>query len=191
MTHDASGHFDMQDISPDHPLRRTFAGLTEHAFQVAIGVADPPLIDYLSALLSRFVHTDAVFRLRGEGGRRLTELTALVAEADRLPADGRTRREYLRHIGDFSLFWSGVFPEAVDRMQHGKCRDHLVNFTALGKRSYLAASSYADDAYRDEAPVLRRIGEKFEMCAYGLREVRREWEEFASDPFPTGTGLIR
>ena len=181
----------MWDPPAEHPLRRLFAGLAEHAFLSRLGVADPPLIDYLSALLSRFVHTDAVHRLRGAHGRPLTELVDMVLEAQQLPAGGRTRREYFRHIGDFALFWSGVYPEAVDRMQHGRCRDHLVNFTALGKRSYFVASTFDDDAYRAEAPVLRRLSERFEMCAYGLREVRREWEELAADPPPPGTGLIR
>ena len=51
----------MWDPPPEHPLRRMFAGLAEHAFFSHLGVADPPLIDYLSALLTRFIHNDAVF----------------------------------------------------------------------------------------------------------------------------------
>jgi len=39
----------------EHPLRRYFSGLAEHTFASDPGVADPPLIDYLSLLLSRFV----------------------------------------------------------------------------------------------------------------------------------------
>src|SRR5690349_3443251 len=104
----------MWDPPPGHPLRRMFAGLTEHAFLTTLGVADPPLIDYLSLLLSRFVHVDAVCRLRDADGRRMTELVTMLAEADKLPAEGTTRREYHRHIGDYALFWSGLYPEVVD-----------------------------------------------------------------------------
>jgi len=96
----------MWEAPAGHPLRRMFAGLTEHAFLSNLGVADPPLIDYLSGLLTRFVHTDCVFRLRDGAGHALTELTAMAVEADKLPADGRARREYHRHVGDFALFWS-------------------------------------------------------------------------------------
>src|SRR5262245_48180687 len=99
----------MWEPPPGHPLRRMFAGITEHAFLTTLGVADPPLIDYLALLLSRFVHTDSVYRLSDTDGRRLGELTDMVMEAERLPTEGRTRREYHRHIGDFALFWSGVF----------------------------------------------------------------------------------
>ena len=35
--------------------------------------------------------------------------------------------------------------------------------------------------FREEAPVLRRLSNEFELCAYGLREVRREWERFRRD----------
>jgi hypothetical protein len=176
---------------PDnHPLRRLFAGITEHAFLTTLGVADPPLVDYLSLMLSRFVHTDAVHRLRDADGRRLGELTEMAIEAEKLPAEGRTRREYHRHIGDFALFWTGLFPEAVNRTQRAPCKDHVINFTAVGKRSYYIASTFEDDTFRDEAPVLRRLSEHFEMCAYGLREVRREWEELAHQT-PPGTGLIQ
>ena len=62
---------------PDHPLRRLFAGLTEHTFFTTLGVADPRLTDYLSLLLSRFIHIDAIFRLRDVRGRSARE--ALVA----------------------------------------------------------------------------------------------------------------
>ena len=180
----------MWDPPAGHPLRRLFAGLTEHAFLATLGVADPPLIDYLSGLLSRFVHTDSVFRLRDESGRRLGELSLMVAEAGKLPPDGRTCREYHRHIGDFALFWTGLFPESIARMQSLPCRDHAVNFTTLGKRSYLIASSFEDATVRDEASVLRRLAREFELCAVGLREVRREWEDLAGHPPSPGLGLI-
>ena len=53
----------MWEPTVEHPLRRLFAGLAEHAFLSHLGVADPPMIDYLSSLLSRFVHFDALFSL--------------------------------------------------------------------------------------------------------------------------------
>ena len=57
---------------PDHPLRRLFAGVTEQTFQTRLGVADPPLIDYLSALLARFVHIDGVYSVKDGDGQRPT-----------------------------------------------------------------------------------------------------------------------
>jgi hypothetical protein len=172
-----------------HPLRRLFAGLAEDAFFSHLGVADPPVIDYLSTLLSRFVHFDDVYRLRGEDGRPLTELVDMVVEAEHLPPGGRTRREYYRHIGDFALFWTGLYPESLDRTRSRPCKDHLVSYTQQGKRGYWKASQFDEGEFRDEAPVLRRLAEQFELCAVGLRKVRQAWEEIG-DLLPPGSGLI-
>ena len=95
----------MDELTPKlHPLRKLLAGVTEHAFLTELGMVDPPLIDYVTDLLSRFIHVDVVFRLRDSAGRPLTELVQMATEAEKLPPDGRTAREYHRHIGDFALF---------------------------------------------------------------------------------------
>ena len=180
----------MWDPPPGHPLRRMFAGITEHAFMNTLGVADPPLIDYLALLLSRFVHTDSIYRLRGADGHRLAELTDMAIEAEKLSPEGRTRREYHRHIGDFALFWSGLYPEVVNRMQAKPCKDHVVNFTTLGKRSYSIASRFSAGEFADEAAVFRRLSEQFELCAFGLHEVRKEFEELTHQLLPPGSSLI-
>jgi hypothetical protein len=162
----------------EHPLRRMFAGLAEHAFFSRLGVADPPLIDYLSSLLARFIHHDDVYRLRGASGRPLTELTEMVIEAERLPPGGVTRRDYYRHIGDFALFWTGLFPEAVERLKSRMCKDALVSYTAQGKRGYLITSRMEEEQHHDaEAELFLRLSEQFEVCAVGLRKVRDELDE--------------
>jgi hypothetical protein len=166
----------MWSPNADHPLRRFFAGFTEHTFLNTLGVADPPLVDYLSELLSRFLHMEAIYRLRNSQGRRLEEVAEMVIEAEGLPAEGRTRREVHRHIGDFTLFWTGVYPEMVNRLRSALSRDYFIDYCAQGKRSYYIASTFDDDPYRQEAPVLRRLSEDFELCAYGLNRVRHEWE---------------
>lgn len=166
----------MGPLPATHPLRRMFAGLTEQTFLSTLGVGDPQLIDYLSALLTRFIHMDAVYRLRNTQGKQLEEVVDMVLEAEAMPPEGRTRREVHRHIGDFTLFWTGVFPEALRRMRSTFCKDHFVNYTEQGKRSYYIASTFEDDPYQEEAPVLRRLSEQFELWAYGLNQVRLEWQ---------------
>jgi hypothetical protein len=179
----------MWDPPPEHPLRRLFAGLAEHAFFSHLGVADPPLTDYLSALLTRFIHNDTVYRLRGASGRPLTELAEMVIEAEKLPAGGRTRRDYYRHIGDFALFWTGIYPEAVERQRSRPCMDALVSYTAQGKRGYLMTSRMEEaQHHEEEADLFRRLSEQFEVCAAGLRKVREELAELKAAP--PGGGII-
>jgi hypothetical protein len=172
----------MQPPHADHPLRRHFAGLTEQTFMETIGFADPAVTDYLSDLLSRFLHMDWIYRLRDAGGRQLEEVADMVFEAEAMPPEGRTRREVHRHIGDFTLFWTGVYPEALRRLRSVHRKDHFIDYCEQGKRSYFIASMFDDERYKEEAPVLRRLSERFELCAYGLQQVRKEWERAAPRP---------
>jgi hypothetical protein len=167
----------MRPIRAEHPLRRLFAGLTEHTFIDTLGIGDPRLVDYLSSLLSRYIHMDAIYRLANTRGRRLEEVADMILEAEAMPPEGRTRREVYRHIGDFTLFWTGVYPEALGRLRSILRKDHFLDYCEQGKRSYYIASTFADEPYREEAPVLRRLSDEFELCAYGLNQVRREWEQ--------------
>jgi len=173
-------------FNPQHPLRRLFAGLTEQTFQTTLGLADPGLVDYLSILLSRFVHMDAVYRLRNTQGKRLEEVAEMLLEAEALPPEGSTRREFHRHIGDFTLFWTGVYPEALRRLRSVLSRDHFIDYCEQGKRSYLIASTFDEAPYHEEAPVLRRLSQEFELCAYGLNQVRQEWERVRVGGPPSG-----
>ena len=154
----------MAHSAPRSLLRRWFAGLTEHAFMSQLGIGDPALTDYLAELLCRFLHMDQIYRLRDATGAQLEEVAAMILEAEGLPPEGRTRREIHRHIGDFTLFWTGLFPEAL---QHQRRR---------GKRSYSIAAAYDDEPYRDESPVLHRLSAEFELCVLGLNHVRAEWQ---------------
>jgi len=161
--------------NPRATLDRYFAGITEAVFETQLGVADPPLVDYVADMLSRFVRVEALYRVRDLTGRPLTEVADMLEEANQ--RIGAARRAVHRHIGDFALFWSGVYPEALHRLQGSTRKDYFIDYCAQGKRAYFIASTIeAEDD--DGAPphVLERLSRQFEMCAYGLREVRRQWE---------------
>src|SRR5271163_807382 len=113
------------------PIQRFFSGLAEYAFESRLGIADPPLVEYLADLLTRFVHCDAVFAIRSLTGRRADEVVDMLAEAQH--REGAARRNIHRHIGDFTLFWTGVFPEALLRMRDPSRKDYLVDYCLQGK----------------------------------------------------------
>jgi hypothetical protein len=85
----------------------------------------------------------------------------------------RPRHDLFRHIGDVALFWTGLFPEALQRNPIAWGPHAVLNYTQCGKRSYLTASRC--DA--EDSELLLRLSEQFELCATGLREVRRDWEQ--------------
>lgn len=163
----------------DELLRRFFAGVTEYAFAIRMGVADPPLVDYVSELLVRFVRHDAMYSVRTPRGERLMQVADMLAEAQ--ARQGTARRRLHRHIGDYTLFWLGVYPEIAQRMRQGRA-DSLLDYCDQGKRNYYLASTLpaAEEEAASDA-VLKRLSDNFELCVYGLGEVRRQWEQRETD----------
>lgn len=166
---------------PNTNLERFFSGVTEHTFEIKLGIVDPPLIDYLSALLVHCVRADPLHGFRAAGGQVIRELGRMVEEAE--TRIGAARRRVHRYIGDFAMFWTGVFPESLRRTEADCDVDTFETYCLLGKQAYLVASSIPPEAADAAASdVLERLGRDFERCAYGLREVRRQWEEDAAAP---------
>jgi len=163
-------------------LRRFFSGLTEHAFYSRLGVADPVLVDYISGMLVRFVESDRVFGLRSPTGRRLDQVAEMLAEAE--ARQGEARRHVHRHIGDFTLFWSGVYPEFIEHVRRSGGADSLLDYGQLGRRSYYVASTIPVAKEVAPTPLLKRLSEQFDLCVYGLGEVRREWERASREGGP-------
>ncbi|MCA9247326.1 MAG: hypothetical protein KDA42_09435 [Planctomycetales bacterium] len=155
-------------------LNRFFTGVTEHAFYVHLGVADPPLVDYVAELLTRFCRHDQLFQVRSSNGRRLNQVVEMMQEAR--SRVGEAQREVHRHIGDFTLFWTGLYPEAVEKFRDTGKPDSLIDYRAQGKKAYEVASQIPASQEKVGAGLLARLSHEFELCAYGLGEVRREWE---------------
>lgn len=155
-------------------VRRFFTGLTEYAFHARLGVADPPLVDYIAELLVRFVRSDNLYPVRSVRGQRLVQVADMLAEAQH--REGPARQQVHRHIGDFTLFWTGVYPEVIDGLRRGG-KDALIDYQQQGKRAYWIASTIPVEREAAPADVLKRLSENFELCVYGLGEVRRQWEQ--------------
>lgn len=155
-------------------LDRFFVGLSEYVFHSQLGVVDTQLVDYVGQLLVRFTRLDNVQKVRQVDGRPATEVVTMVAEAEQRLGDAR--REIHRHIGDYTLFWSGLYPEALRDLQSRGKADQFISYCAQGKRAYKIAGSIEGDKKAPPSDLMNRISEQFEMCAYGLREIRREWE---------------
>ena len=168
-------------ISSDNVnLTRFFTGLCENVFEARLGIADPPLVDYVSDLMVRFVRFDTLSRVRSPSGLPMHEVVDMLTEAE--SRVGIARREVHRHIGDVTLFWTGVYPESLPALKRTSHKDFFVNYCEQGKRAYFIASTIQTDRHEDApSEILHRLSHEFEMCAYGLGEVRREWERRDED----------
>ena len=163
-------------------IDRFFAGLAQYVFQTRLGVADPPLVDYVSDLLKRFVNTDSLLKVRNPRGQQLSRLAEMMGEAEARVGDAK--RDIHQHIGDFALFWAGLYPETLQPREGRDAYDLFTDYCVQGKRAYLVASSIPSSTEEAPGEILERLSDQFEMCAYGLREVRREWERRDDDTPP-------
>jgi len=164
-------------------IERFFAGLSECIFHSELGVTEVQLVDYVSDLLFRFVRIENLHRVRKTNGQPITEVFQMLKEAEN--RIGLAKREIHRHIGDFTLFWSGMYPESLRRIRVHESADGFLDYCQHGKRAYAIAAEIDGGQDRPSSEVLHLLSDQFELCAYGLREIRREWEE--SDP---GEGLV-
>jgi hypothetical protein len=149
-------------------LDRFFRGLAEHAFHGQLGVVDPPLVEYVSSLLVRFMRAEGLRPLPAADavtGGRLSRMLGSVPEA---AADAAV--DDYRHIGDYTLFWTGLYPEALRRVQQ-------LDYRLAGKQAYWIASTLEPEDAADERLLLERLSHEYDVCVAGLAEVRRAWGE--------------
>lgn len=173
----------MEPVNRDHPLRHLFAGLVEHTFYTEVGLCDPRLTEYLADLLVDFTHVDRFKAISHAQGKRLEQIAAMlsVMEDERPASKAERDRTMYRHIGDYTLFWAGVYPEQLRRGSAG-ASDLLLSYVTRGKESYAIVSQLADESDILPASLFKHLSEDFEYCLYGLGLVRREFEHPGPPP---------
>jgi hypothetical protein len=181
-----------QGISADHPIRELFCSLVERTFYRRLGLGEPELSRYVANVLVDYTHRDQIFRLRDAQGKPLEEVAEMLVEGDvSLNATSFDReREVHKHIGDFTLFWTGIYPEMLRYLRASSRRDHLIDYVEQGRKSYHIASTFQFGQYAEEAPVLRRLSDDFEVCMYGLNLVREEMDRYGTPEMQTVRRLL-
>lgn len=156
-------------------IDRFFRGVTEYAFHTRLGVVDPPLVEYLSLLLVRFLRIDAA-SLSVMAAPPITEVATRLVETTGHAEPDEAREEY-RRIGDVTLFWSGLYPEALRRHENPGRIDRLAAYRSTGKRAYWLAATLEPLDAEAERRLFERLAEDYDLCVEGLTEVRRIWGE--------------
>lgn len=173
-------------IPQHHPLRDLFCVLTERSFVETLGWPDLNVTEYVSNLLVEFAHSDNLYRIRNYRGKRLDAVVELLFESEILLEAQSLDREHdvHRHIGDFTLFMAGLFPEYLKRLKSAGLiyhKDFLIDYVKTGKRSYgIVAGAQADESNR-ETPLFQKLSDNFELCVAGLGFVRTDLDRM-QDP---------
>jgi hypothetical protein len=167
-----------REIPENHPLRLLFRGLTERNLMGKVGLADIEIVRYVSDLLTRFVHVDNLYKVRDAMGKKLEDVGEMLLESSPILSNASLdrEREVRKHIGDYTLFFTGMFPESLRRMSSSIRLDYFVDYMKAGKESYRIVSEFDYGEYRESAHFFRRLSENFDYCAVGLNFVKADLE---------------
>jgi hypothetical protein len=169
----------------EHSLRQFFENLVWQHFTEDVRLEEPSITQYVSDLLSSFAHIKNLYQIRNAYGKQLDDVGEMLVESNpMLEATSFDRERAVRkHVGDYTLFMTGLFPESVAKSNQAKRRrlDAYIDFVQAGKESYAIVSSFDQFEYRGEAPLFRRLSENFELCVVGLNLVKQDLEDFQRD----------
>src|SRR5947209_14811900 len=164
-------------ISERHPLRTLFTELIQSRLLGTAQLNDMPACKYITGILIDFCHMDNLYKIRNSKGKRLEQVGEMLLASNPL-LDGRSfvhEREVRKHIGDYTLFLAGLFPEYVGRIRHQQRQlDSFVDYLKAGKESYSVVAAFDQFEFKHEAPLFRRLSERFELCVFGLNLVKQD-----------------
>lgn len=181
---------------PSGLLPRFFDRVIRQSFR-DLACDDPVAAQYLVDLLTRFARAEALDTVRELPTRRLdTVADSLLAiprvwdigSSDFNPAAEPALR---RHIGDYTLFMTGVFREHVERLALIGYYQHE------GSRAYRFVAETARTGGTGNAVLFRRLADRFEHYAGALSYARKvyfrsaEWPPTAWPDDPVLRALIR
>jgi len=168
-------------IPESHPLQELFQDLVGRHYAEEIGIRDPQVVAYVSHLLAEFCEADQLFKIHDAADRPLSDLGEIMLESDPVygPAPSFDReRQVRKHIGDYSLFFAGMFPESINHFRLRRHRlENFLDWVKAGKESYFIVSKFEHFEYAKVAPLFASLSNNFEGCVYGLNMVKNELQE--------------
>src|SRR5437899_6721614 len=132
-------------VSESNPLQQFFTAVVGHSYE-DVGVRSLEIHSYVSTLLTEFCEAENLYKIKGADGRVLADLGEMLLESDPVygPAPSFDReRQVRKHIGDYTLFFTGMFPESLNSHRLRRSRvESLVDFVKAGKESYFIVSKF-------------------------------------------------
>ena len=145
-----------------------FYVLVRHVLRES-GLDDRSVADYVAEMLAEFSQTERG-RLAVPGQAGLLDYFFEMLAALQT-ADDHTAFCIRAHIGNHSLFLSGVFPEHIRHRAERRGAPGLSYYEQLGRANYRAASTHRLAARYDLAAVFDTLAERFEPARRALNDL--------------------
>ncbi|HWR15035.1 MAG TPA: hypothetical protein VN577_09410 [Terriglobales bacterium] len=168
-------------IPESHPLREFFLELVSRHYEETIVLRDSQVSGYVANMLTDFCEEEQLYKIRDAAGRPLRDVGEMLLESDPVfgPAPSFDReRQVRKHIGDYTLFFTGMFPESINRFRLRRNRlESFVDFIKAGRESYYIVSKFDCFEYAKVAPLFKKLAENFEEAMVGLNMVKNDLQE--------------
>jgi hypothetical protein len=168
-------------VPESHPLQELFKELVARHYAEEIGIRDPQIVSYVAHLLTEFCEVEQLFKICNVSGKPLADVGEMLVESDPVygPAPSFDReRQVRKHIGDYTLFFAGMFPESINHYRLRRNRvENFIDWMKAGKESYYIVSKFEHFEYTKVAPMFASLSKQFEQCVYGLNRVKDDLQE--------------
>jgi len=168
-------------IPESHPLQQLFVEMVGRHYAEEIGLRDPQIVNYVAHLMADFCEVEQLFKVHNVAGKPLSDVGEMLTESDPVygPAPSFDReRQVRKHIGDYTLFFTGMFPESINHFRLRRNRlENFVDWMKAGKESYYIVSKFEHFEYAKVAPLFANLSAHFEQCVFGLNRVKNELQE--------------
>lgn len=145
-----------------------FYVLVRHAL-LESGVDDRTLADYIAALLLEFGREDRAYRIDAANGETYFYLVDIVGALE--SATGRRAFLLQVHLGDFALWLSGMFPDAIMERTLRRGAPGLEYYEAMGSTGYRLAAEARQAGHSGLDTVYRRCATVFPAVRIALNRV--------------------
>ncbi len=132
-------------------------------------IKDRAVADYVAEVLTEFSRTDRVSCVAPGQSQPLNYLFEMMAALQ--TADDRTSFLIRAHIGNRSLFLSGVFPERIRMRAETRGFPGLKYYEELGRTNFRAASDHRLAQKYELAPIFNTLAERFQATRLALNDV--------------------
>jgi hypothetical protein len=134
-----------------------------------LGVDDRAVTDYCAAMVLAFGRGDRAYRTFEHDENRYAYLVDLVAEAGR--AEGEHQFRVRVHLGDFSLWLTGIFPDYIAARRARKGGPPLPYYESIGRAGFQMASDHRLAGRYGMEEVLRSAAERFGVLRVALNRL--------------------
>ena len=145
-----------------------FYVLVRHVFRRA-DLQDRRVADYVAEVLSEFARAERARCVVPGQANPLDYFFEMLTALQK--ADERTSFFIRVHIGNHSLFLSGVFPERIRFRAESRGFPNLKYYEGLGRTQYRMASDHRLAQRYEVANVLSTLAERFETTRLALNEI--------------------